>query len=81
MATTRRRDRHTCLHCQKHRSVFHYRGRVRADRTHTLCPRCFRALVNSRRGRPRYFALMTLDVGCSLSHNPAGDRPASNQLQ
>ena len=60
--TRHRRDRHTCLQCQKRRSVFHYRGRVRADRTHTLCPRCYRALTNSRRMRALAFTLEPLAV-------------------
>lgn len=49
MATTRARRRHICLECRERRAVYRFRGRVRADRTHTLCPRCHRALVDSRR--------------------------------
>jgi hypothetical protein len=41
--------RHLCLGCQAHRARFQYRGRVRADRDHTLCFRCYRAAVNRLR--------------------------------
>jgi hypothetical protein len=44
-------DSHRCRNCQAHRARFRYRGRVRADRDHTLCFRCFRAEVNRLRAR------------------------------
>jgi uncharacterized protein CbrC (UPF0167 family) len=59
----RRRDRHTCLQCKKRRSVFRYRGRVRADRTHTLCPRCYRAISDSHRLQARALAVEPLAAG------------------
>jgi hypothetical protein len=43
--------RQACRNCQAHRARFRYRGRVRADRDHTLCFRCFRAEVNRLRAR------------------------------
>jgi hypothetical protein len=39
--------RHTCQHCHCHRAVFIFRGHWRARRDHDLCPRCFRALMDS----------------------------------
>jgi hypothetical protein len=36
-------DKHRCLGCTRHRSVFLFRGRVRADADHNLCPRCYRS--------------------------------------
>ncbi len=57
-----RASRHLCLGCRSQRARFRYRGRVRADRDHTLCFRCYRAicdrlraegLVESRNSRPR----------------------------
>lgn len=40
---TPRHDRHVCMHCHRHRSLYRYRGRVRADRHHSLCFRCYRS--------------------------------------
>ena len=44
-----RRSRHSsskrtkaCANCKQHPAKFSYNGRVRADRDHTLCFRCFR---------------------------------------
>ena len=39
-----RASRHLCLGCRSQRARFRYRGRVRADRDHTLCFRCYRSL-------------------------------------
>jgi hypothetical protein len=36
--------RHVCVACRERRSLFRYRGQVRADADHTLCFRCFRSL-------------------------------------
>jgi hypothetical protein len=36
-------DKHRCLGCARHRAVFTFRGRVRADADHNLCPRCYRS--------------------------------------
>ena len=38
-----------CVHCHERKSLFRYRGAVKADRDHTLCFRCYRALHNSVR--------------------------------
>ena len=46
-----RHDRHVCLQCRTQRSLFRYRGEVRADRDHTLCFRCFRSEVERARAR------------------------------
>ena len=35
--------KHRCQACARHGSVFAFRGRVRADADHNLCPRCYRA--------------------------------------
>ena len=42
---------HVCVSCRERRSLFRYRGAVRADRDHTLCFRCYRALRDSMRAR------------------------------
>jgi hypothetical protein len=41
--------RRACVECRVQPARFQYRGRVRADRDHTLCFRCFRAEVNRQR--------------------------------
>ena len=38
-----RRWSRLCVECREQPARFKYRGRVRADRDHTLCFRCFRA--------------------------------------
>jgi hypothetical protein len=38
-----RHSKHRCLGCGRHRAVFSFRGRVRADSDHDLCPRCYRS--------------------------------------
>jgi len=43
--------KHVCLECQVHQARFTYRGQVRADRNHTLCPRCFRGARDSARAQ------------------------------
>ncbi len=36
--------RRQCAECRVRQARFRFRGTVRADRSHTLCFRCFRAL-------------------------------------
>ena len=47
-ASRNAKARHVCLECDAHQARFTSRffrdGAVRADRHHTLCPRCFRSL-------------------------------------
>ena len=45
------RTHHHCLGCGARRSLYRYRGLVKADATHTLCFRCYRALRDSMRAR------------------------------
>lgn len=45
------RTRHQCLGCGARRSLYRYRGFVKADANHTLCFRCYRALRDSMRAR------------------------------
>ena len=40
-------SRHLCEACRSRRARFRYRGRVRADRTHTLCFQCYRSARDS----------------------------------
>jgi hypothetical protein len=58
---TMARTRHRCVGCQERRSVFMYRGVVKADADHTLCMQCYRGLKDrtraSRLGRSAYFSL------------------------
>jgi hypothetical protein len=46
-----RQTRRTCRSCQVRRAKFQRRGRVRADRDHNLCFRCFRAERDRQRAR------------------------------
>ena len=39
-----------CENCHDRKARFSYRGRVRADRDHTLCFQCYRAERDRRRG-------------------------------
>lgn len=43
-----------CAACERRKARFRYRGRVRADRDHTLCFECYRGEIN--RARARRFA-------------------------
>lgn len=43
--------RHICRECQDHQARFTYRGQVRADHQHTLCPRCFRGIRDAVRAQ------------------------------
>jgi len=40
---------HRCLDCGARKARFQYRGRVYADRDHTLCKRCFSRLQQQMR--------------------------------
>ncbi|MEN3339933.1 MAG: hypothetical protein V7647_3609 [Acidobacteriota bacterium] len=44
-----RRWSRLCIECREQQARFKFRGRVRADRDHTLCFRCFRAEVDRQR--------------------------------
>jgi len=48
---------HTCQGCRERKARFRFRGRVKADRDHTLCFECYRAARERRR------AEMLADVG------------------
>ncbi len=43
--------RRVCERCRDRKARFHYRGRVRADRHHTLCFECFRSERDRQRAR------------------------------
>jgi hypothetical protein len=43
--------RRACLECRMQPARFRYRGRVRADRDHTLCFRCFRSEAQRQRAK------------------------------
>ena len=43
------RTHHRCVACRERRSVFLYRGIVKADADHTLCLQCYRGLRDSMR--------------------------------
>ena len=40
---------HLCAACHERPARFQYRGLVKADRTHTLCFRCYRSVMDSIR--------------------------------
>lgn len=42
---------HRCLGCRSRKARFQFRGRVYADRDHTLCRRCYSSLSESLRPR------------------------------
>ncbi len=41
--------RHLCAACRQRPARFQHRGRVRADRSHTLCFQCYRAAMDRAR--------------------------------
>jgi hypothetical protein len=43
--------RRLCACCRERKARYQYRGRVRADRNHTLCFECYRAEKNRQRIR------------------------------
>ena len=51
MRRLHRETRHVCAGCKEQPARFQFRGRVRADRDHNLCFRCYRAEVNRLRAR------------------------------
>ena len=42
---------HRCVECRRRRSLFRYRGVVKADSDHTLCFQCYRGLRDRLRVR------------------------------
>jgi hypothetical protein len=46
-----RPGRHACRRCGCRHARFAYRGVVRWDRSHELCFRCFRSLVDAQKAR------------------------------
>ena len=51
---TTARTHHRCVACRERRSLFRYRGVVKADADHTLCFQCYRSVRD--RVRPHRFA-------------------------
>lgn len=45
------KTRHVCLECREHQARFAYRGQIRADRDHMLCPRCFHSVRDQARAQ------------------------------
>jgi len=67
-----RRATRLCLACRRRRSLFSYRGVVKADRHHNLCFECYRAEVNRfRLHRPGPSGMRV---------TPANPRPAPSRL-
>jgi hypothetical protein len=54
-----------CAECGSRRPRFKFRGRVKCDRQHNLCPRCFRSIATSVEAALRGAA------GLSTPTNPA----------
>lgn len=44
-------QRKLCLECGTHRALFRYRGKVKRDKDHTLCFRCFHSFSDAWRAR------------------------------
>jgi len=40
-----------CVRCLDHPAKFKFRGRVKRDKDHVLCPRCYRSLTDMCRAR------------------------------
>ena len=71
LRSTRRWTR-LCLACRRRRSLFSYRGVVKADRHHNLCFECYRAEVNRFR--------MYRPGPAGMRVTPANPRPAPSRL-
>lgn len=69
--------RRLCQGCAERKARFAYRGRVRADRDHTLCFECYRAERDRQRARrlARILPDYTKDQLSSATHAQAGSRP------
>jgi hypothetical protein len=72
---------HVCTLCRTRRSLFRCRGAVRADRDHTLCFQCYRALHNSMRALRLAHDLRQSNVvrACSLPRMGVANGPASRE--
>ncbi len=57
-----RPDRQLCTGCRQRPARFQYRGRVRADRSHTLCFQCYRAAMDRAREDVRLVVRLTGDA-------------------
>lgn len=44
-------EKKACVDCKEHQARFCFRGVVKYDPQHTLCPRCFRSQADSFRAR------------------------------
>lgn len=66
----RTRGKTLCASCEQRKARFRYRGRVRADRDHTLCFECYRGEIN--RARARRFTQPGAPAwsSCSPSNHP-----------
>jgi hypothetical protein len=71
-------SQHLCRVCGQRRSRFYARSGVKADRTHTLCFECYRAVVNRTRAlRSRVAAdLRMLASALPVPARLRGDREA-----
>jgi hypothetical protein len=75
--------RRLCQACRERKALFRFRGRVRADRDHTLCFQCFRAERDRRRAAwlaavPRPTVMAARSPGLSLVE---GRRPSLTDAQ
>jgi hypothetical protein len=39
--------KHMCSECGERRAIFIYNGKVRADKSHDLCIRCYNDIINA----------------------------------
>ncbi len=44
-------EKRLCLQCRKSRALFEFRGRIKRDKDHTLCFRCYAALCDATHAR------------------------------
>ena len=68
----RKAQRRLCQSCRDRKARFAFRGRVKADRDHTLCFECYRG----ERERRRAFALATLPAPGSIAARRAALTPS-----
>ena len=70
-----RASRHLCLGCHSQRARFRYRGRVRADRDHTLCFRCYRSACDRLRARRLLEVIWELQPRLTLASGGGNNPP------
>jgi hypothetical protein len=79
MSARRRRLTKLCADCRDRKAKFCYCGRVKCDRAHVLCFRCWRAEMKRFRARQLAFAWHD-SASSSTGWRPASAGPDDRQL-